>query len=536
MPSKVYSVANVGFEAQIIEVEIAISHGLRSFQIVGLPNKSVQESKERVCAALKSSKFKSPQQGCYNIVVNLAPADLEKQGSHYDLAIAVNFLLETKQIKFVSTEKIFIGELSLDGKIKAVKGVLLMALVAKKQGFKEIILPQENRLEANLINIAEKDEEKKIKIIGRENINQVVDYLERGYLHQKENSSKLNNIDFQDEVLLQQTSESFLVNKKPNLTDFCYIKGHQLAKRALEIAATGGHNILMFGPPGTGKTILAKAITSILPQLSFEEALEVTKIYSLTGLLSKDNPLIVNPPFRAPHHTSSKTSLLGGGNIFRPGEITMAHRGVLFLDEFPEFHRDVLESLRQPVEEGKITILRAKYSLSLDCSFILVLAANPCPCGFLNDSDRECKCNSSQINKYHRKLSGPLIDRVDIFIEVGKVEYVKLSDEKLEEKSAIIRDRVKKAREIQLKRVNANNNPNKVDYLNSRISIDKIKDYCRIDNQSDVILKKYVDSGKLSPRGYHRVLKVSRTIADLDLSDNIQFKHVTEALMYRIKN
>lgn len=549
MPSKIYSIANVGLESQIIEVEIAVSYGLRSFNIVGLPNKSVQESKQRVCAALKSSKFKSPIGGSFKVIINLAPADLEKQGSHYDLAIALNFLLETKQIKFDPENKFFIGELSLDGKIKSVKGILSMALLAKEQGFKELILPKENSLEANLINITETDKNNKIKIIGVENINQLVDYLE----------GRKNPFifDIEDKNLLEQKTQISLLSRKIQLMDFCYIKGHQFAKRALEIAAAGGHNILMFGPPGSGKTILAKAISSILPELFFKEALEVTKIYSLAGLLSTNNPLIIDPPFRSPHHTSSKMSLLGGGTIFRPGEITMAHRGILFLDEFPEFHRDVLESLRQPVEEGKITILRTKYSLSLPCSFILVLAANPCPCGFLNDPEKECQCSSSQINKYQRKLSGPLMDRIDIFIEVGKVKYAKLADKNLEERSSIIRDRVKKAREIQMQRkISASrqqkglvvkrqalcqkqdsfySNFTEVDFLNSQMSIPKIKKYCQIDDKSNLILKKYVDSGKLSARGYHRVLKVSRTIADLDSSDNILFKHLTEALMYRIK-
>lgn len=527
MPSKVYSIANVGLKSQIIEVEIAVSHGLRSFQIVGLPNKSVQESKERVCSALKSSKFKSPKGGPFNVVVNLAPADLEKQGSHYDLAIALNFLLETKQVKFNPESKFFIGELSLDGKVKPVKGILSMALLAKQEGFKELILSKKNSFEANLVNALEVDEGSRLKVIGVENINQIVDYLE--------NKIKFFAPKIEKKNLLEQKAYISLLGKKRELIDFCHIKGHQFAKRALEIAAAGGHNVLMFGPPGSGKTILAKAISTILPKLLFKEVLEVTKIYSLAGSLSDDNPLIVNPPFRSPHHTSSKISLLGGGAIFRPGEITMAHRGALFLDEFPEFHRDVLESLRQPVEEGSITILRTKYSLSVPCSFILILAANPCPCGFFNDPEKNCQCSPSQISKYQRKLSGPLMDRMDIFVEVGKVRYAKLSDRNLEERSAIIRDRVKKARKIQMQRFNLNNRLTEADFLNSQMNISKIKKYCQIDNKSDLILKKYVDSGKLSARGYHRVLKVSRTIADLDSSGNILFKHLAEALMYRMK-
>jgi len=519
MPSKVFSAAIVGLDAQIIEVETETSFGLRSFNIVGLPDKAVQEAKERVGAALESSGFQSPHHQPVRVLVSLAPADLKKEGSIYDLPIALGYLLAKKKINFEPSNKIFLGELALDGRLRPVKGVVSFALSALENEFSEIILPKENATEAGLITINPhtKDFGMGIKVIGAESLKEVIDYLER-----------------KKEILAPKpVLEKFLFEQNETI-DLGSIKGQNFAKRALEIAAAGGHNILMQGPPGTGKTILAKGIISILPPLSFEESLEVTKIYSIAGLLPPGKSFISQRPLRSPHHTSSEVALLGGGNPPRPGEITLAHRGILFLDEFPEFHRDVLESLRQPIEEGKITILRAKHCISFPARFTLVAASNPCPCGNYGNPEKECTCTNSQIKMYRRKLSGPLMDRIDLFINVPAVKFEKLIDQDKKNYSQEVKEKVIRAREIQKERYKDDPPLNFSGGLtNSEIPISKIKKYCQVDNQSEGLLRNFVDSGKLSVRGFHRVLKTTRTIADLENSEKILFDHLSEALSYR---
>lgn len=503
MPSKIFSAGVTGLDAQIIEVEVEASYGLRKFDIVGLPDKSVQEAKERVGSAIESAGFVSPYHLPVKVLVSLAPADLKKEGSLYDLAIALGYLAADKKIFFDPTGRVFLGELALDGRLRPIKGAICFAIACRQKGIEEIILPQTNAKEAGLIQ--------GVRSIGVKTLAQAIAYLE-GKVKIEPTTTELNNFYPEDR----------------NENDLGLISGQESAKRALEIVAAGGHNLSMWGPPGTGKTLLAKTLPTILPPLSFDESLEVTKIYSICGLLPAEIPLAVSRPFRAPHHMTSDAALIGGGNPPRPGEITLAHRGVLFLDEFPEFHRDTLEALRQPIEEGTINVLRAKSAITLPSRFMLVLASNPCPCGNFGNPEKRCVCLNSQIKMYRKKLSGPLMDRIDLFINVPAVKYDKLAHTEFDEKncSARIKERVCLCRQIQKERFGD-------DRVNAQMDIARIKQYCQIDKNSERLLKTAVDSGKLSARGYHRVLKVSRTIADLEASQDIKIYHVSEALAYR---
>jgi len=501
MLAKVRSGAIVGLDGAIVEVEVDISSGLPSFTIVGLPDAAVQEARERVRAAIRNSGGTFPMK---RIVVNLAPADLKKAGPSYDLPIAVGILLNSEQVDSDVAQTMFLGELSLDGGLRHTNGVLPMVALAHEEGIPTIIVPDADAREASLIE--------GVKIIPMASLSQLVSYL-RGEIPAPE---------YKPENIPDSAPPPSLV------TDLADIKGQEHVKRALEVAAAGGHNVIMCGPPGSGKTLLARSLPSILPPMTTDEALEVTKIYSISGLLPPDTPMIRQRPFRSPHHTISNAGLVGGGHWPKPGEISLSHRGVLFLDELPEFGHSLLEVLRQPLEDKVVTISRAQGRVTFPSNFTLVGAMNPCPCGYYGDPFRQCTCPPSLVSRYQRRISGPFIDRVDIFIEVPHIDYEKLTDDRLGESSERVQARISAARSRQLKRFEGTRLTS-----NSEMTPAEIREFCQVEESAQSLLQAAMKQLYLSARAFHRILKLALTIADLDSSDVIKAHHVAEAVQYR---
>ncbi len=503
MLATIYSCALIGLEGTMVEVEVDISPGLPFFAIVGLPDAAVSESKERVRSAVRNSGFIFPMK---HICANLAPADLKKAGPAYDLPIAIGMLLSSHQIHCEVSNTVFLGELSLDGNLRHTNGILSMVALACQNGFKNIVVPEADAREAALVEGA--------NILPFSTLSQLVSYL----------LGEIPAPDF-DKI---ETAAAESAENTNSIVDFCHIKGQEHVKRAMEVAAAGGHNIVMFGPPGSGKTLLARSLPGILPPMTNEEALEVTRIYSASGLLPPDTPLIRNRPFRAPHHTISDAGLVGGGHFPKPGEISLSHRGVLFLDELPEFGQSLLEVLRQPLEDKIVTISRARGSLTFPANFMLVGAMNPCPCGYYGDPYHPCTCNPGLVSRYQKRISGPFLDRIDIFIEVPHIDYEKLSDERLGEKSEQVQQRVAEARLVQRQRFKDSSLA-----ANSEMTPVEVRDFCQTDESAQSLLKAAMKQMSLSARAFHRILKLSRTIADLEKSDIIRANHIAEAIQYR---